>query len=322
MRKSELLIIFFHTHNVEWPPEPRALRRVSPTNHTAPLQSVTPNHTAPSQSVPPNHGPFAEWPHETRALRRLAPRTTGHIRIVSDPLDKKTNFSEVSFFFFYFLKNIVCMSITNLPDSIAGSAFPFDAVVSRLQRGMALEVHYNGTIVRRGIVLLPPSESRHFMWWELGKRMNKHEDPQAMCQTLIQNIPEERLEYLTIVPIHNFSWFFSQLPLVVKVLLGHPKQGPRGQRELRDEAQERRRLLAAENESKEQECRWRPQSFEVHSPPCDIPDFVVLTENVSGGEGPSGGDQEVVVEKKRKVRKDKGVRRGPKRERETLPPAS
>ena len=159
--------------------------------------------------------------------------------------------------------------ITNLPTSLAGK-YPFNDVTSLLRRGMSLDVAYRGIIVRRGIVLLAPSENPQFMWWVI-KRQKKGEVP--VCRTLLEDIPEVRWDELTIEPIRDFSSFFSILPIPIRVLLGHPK---RGQRELRWESQERRDRLA------------------------------VLSAEAS----PS-----LLQERTRKVRNDKGVRKGPKRER-------
>ena len=131
------------------------------------------------------------------------------------------------------------MSITNLPASIDGSAFPFDSVVARLQRGMSLQINYNGGIMRRGVVFLSPSSSPQFMWWQTSKRFKAGEVP--VLQTLLHDIEEIRWASLTLASVPQFERFFSLLPLAMKVLLGHPK---RGQQELRGEAQERRRLLA------------------------------------------------------------------------------
>ena len=128
------------------------------------------------------------------------------------------------------------MSITNLPASIDGSAFPFDSVVARLQRGMSLQINYNGGIMRRGVVFLSPSSSPQFMWWQTSKRFKAGEVP--VLQTLLHDIEEIRWASLTLASVPQFELFFSKLPLAMKVLLGHPKQ------ELRGEAQERRRLLA------------------------------------------------------------------------------
>ena len=130
------------------------------------------------------------------------------------------------------------MSITNLPASIDGSAFPFDSVVARLQRGMSLQINYNGGIMRRGVVFLSPSSSPQFMWWQTSKRFKAGEVP--VLQTLLHDIEEIRWASLTLASVPQFDLWFSSLPLAMKVLLGHPK---RGQQELRGEAQERRRLL-------------------------------------------------------------------------------
>ena len=189
---------------------------------------------------------------------------------------------EISFFF---KKKIKKLSIQNLPASITGSKVPFDdALISRLQRGMSLQINYNGSIMRRGIVFLAPSSSPQFMWWQSKTRFVTGEVP--VCHSLLHDIDEIRWPSLTLEPVPQFQEWLAKLPFAMKVLLGHPTRGQqRGPRPLTKTPKKQDSLTKVRNHEKSQ--HW-PQEYEIVSPPCEIPTFV----------------------KARKVRSDKNTRRG------------
>ena len=178
--------------------------------------------------------------------------------------------------------------ITNLPQFLDGRPFPFDGVDNILTPGMCVQIHYNTTILRRGIVFHSPTMTHQYMWWQTRTRLVSGEIP--VCHPLVADIPEVRQAALTIHCVPMFMEFFVSLPFQIKSLLGHGKR----QQELRGEAIERRRLLA-----ESAPVSFAP-TFTLMEPPCDIPDFARSTT--------------------RKTRSDKNVRKGPKKRELSAPP--
>ena len=204
------------------------------------------------------------------------------------------------------------ISIHNLPASIAGSKVPFDETV--LRRGMSLQINYNGTILRRGIVFLAPSSSPHFMWWQSKTRFVTGEVP--VCHSLLHNIEEIRWASLTLEPVPQFDLWFTKLPFAMKILLDHPTRAQqRGPRPLKTNppSQTSPTPKQVENTS-EKKATW-PLEFEIHSPPCEFPTFV-STQSPSNKKERSDNDKPRVnttLKKNgevRKVRSDKNTRRG------------
>ena len=183
------------------------------------------------------------------------------------------------------------MSIQNLPVSIAGSKVPFDeTLISRLRRGMSLQINYNGTIMRRGIVFLEPSSSPQFMWWQGKTRFVTGEVP--VCHSLLHDIDEIRWPSLTLEPVPQFQEWFSKLPFAMKVLLGHPTRGKQRAQQPLKPGRLPPTTTPAPQISPTTTANW-PLEYEIDSQPGDVPSFAQPLQS-----------------KTRKVRSDKNVRRG------------
>ena len=105
--------------------------------------------------------------------------------------------------------------LRNLPDHFKGKKIPLTV---RLEKGMCVELQYNGGIVRRGIVHDDPAVSLKYMWWHPMTRFRSGQIP--VCTTLEHNIPQERLDEITIEPVECFDTWLEQVPLSMKRFFG------------------------------------------------------------------------------------------------------
>ena len=106
--------------------------------------------------------------------------------------------------------------LRNLPENLKGSvAFP---ITISLDKGICVELHYNGSMFRKGIVYANPAATLTYMWWQPTTRFRSGEIP--VCTTLEHGVPKERLSGLTIEPVGFFDQFVKYVPLSIKRSFG------------------------------------------------------------------------------------------------------
>ena len=191
--------------------------------------------------------------------------------------------------------------IKNLPSSINGVKYPFVAIEGHLRRGMCLEVHSNGGVIRRGVVFLEPSTTPHFMWWNTKTRFVNGEVP--ICHGLLDEIPVARRETLTVHSVTNFNDFFARIPFAIKGLLGYTRATLRGHHvsggtdikvDLPVTLTAPLRAPPPTVSKGHSETSLTVKEIRVVDPPGEIPSFALLTKE----------------KKERKPRRDKGKKRG------------
>ena len=110
--------------------------------------------------------------------------------------------------------------LRNLPESHKGSTSPLKV---NLEKGMCIEIQYNGGIMRRGIVYEDPGLTMSYMWWQTNTRYVRGEVPR--CTTLHEGIPKERIPGLTVVPVAFFDSWLASVPFSIRFHFGEVKRG-------------------------------------------------------------------------------------------------
>lgn len=107
--------------------------------------------------------------------------------------------------------------LRNLPDNLKGIGYPFTVT---LEVGMCVALHFNGGMIRRGIVHADPKVTSACMWWEqLSHRKYRSQNPKI--STLEHGLEQCRLtSALTIEPVSFFDSWLSRVPLPVRRSFG------------------------------------------------------------------------------------------------------
>lgn len=110
--------------------------------------------------------------------------------------------------------------LRNLPETHKGSTSP---LLMNLEKGMCVEIQYNGGILRRGIVYEDPALTMTYMWWQTNTRYVRGEVPR--CTTLHEGIPKDRIPGLTIEPVAYFESWLASVPFSIRLHFGEVKRG-------------------------------------------------------------------------------------------------
>ena len=110
--------------------------------------------------------------------------------------------------------------LRNLPVIYKSTTYP---PRFQLEKGMCLELHLNGGIIRRGIVYEDPHTTMAFMWWQTRTKYVRGEVPS--CTTLEEGLPHNKLSALTIEPVSFFETWLTSVPFSIRFYFGYEGRG-------------------------------------------------------------------------------------------------
>ena len=172
--------------------------------------------------------------------------------------------------------------LRNLSDTLKGSTFPLKC---HLEKGMCVELHFNGSIIRRGIVYEDPTLTMSYMWWQTNTRYVRGEIPK--CTTLDEGIPKDRIPGLTIEPVPFFESWLASVPFSIRFYFGNDVKRVKNQKKKFSAAPPNaavsQPVLSPQSSATQQQQESTPN---VQDPPWTPPHYIPPTEKKSSSTTP------------------------------------